>query len=89
MSAVCPAGHQTVSQDYCDVCGLPVGGAAAARGHRPGLGPRRPDRLRVPVSSSAPGAAQACPHCNAPNPEDALFCEACGYDFTTGAGRGR
>jgi len=25
-----------------------------------------------------------CPHCNELNPVDALFCEVCGYDFTTG-----
>ncbi|MBP2415772.1 ribosomal protein L40E [Microlunatus capsulatus] len=85
MSAVCPAGHQTVSQDYCDVCGLPVGGAPAPAGTGPAWVRDAPTGSRVPVSSSAPGAAQACPHCNAPNPEDALFCEACGYDFTTGA----
>ncbi|WP_377536574.1 FHA domain-containing protein [Ornithinimicrobium tianjinense] len=27
---------------------------------------------------------QTCPHCGALNVEDALFCESCGYDFTTG-----
>ena len=26
-----------------------------------------------------------CPNCGAANPPGALFCEACGYDFTTGA----
>ena len=25
-----------------------------------------------------------CPHCSELNPSDALFCEVCGYDFTTG-----
>jgi hypothetical protein len=25
-----------------------------------------------------------CPHCQELNPADALFCEVCGYDFTTG-----
>lgn len=28
--------------------------------------------------------AQVCPNCDTPNMPDALFCEACGYDFTTG-----
>ena len=27
---------------------------------------------------------QECPNCGAENPADALFCEECGYDFTTG-----
>jgi hypothetical protein len=26
-----------------------------------------------------------CPNCQTENPDGALFCEACGYDFTTGA----
>ncbi|MDR1077864.1 MAG: FHA domain-containing protein [Propionibacteriaceae bacterium] len=29
--------------------------------------------------------SQNCPHCGAPRPPAALFCEACGYDYTTGA----
>ncbi|SDS87165.1 FHA domain-containing protein [Friedmanniella luteola] len=85
MTAVCPAGHQTVAQDYCDVCGLPVTADAAPAGSGPASVRDVPTGSRVPVSSSAPGAAQSCPNCSAPNPEDALFCEACGYDFTTGS----
>ena len=54
-----------------------------------------------PAPSPTPGAAPAgsgegsaeaeepesleCPNCQAQNPPGALFCEACGYDFTTGA----
>src|SRR5690606_7393285 len=40
--------------------------------------------------TTSPGMApveattQDCPHCGATNPLDALFCEACGYDYTTG-----
>jgi hypothetical protein len=40
------------------------------------------------VASPGPPEApdqQVCPNCSAPNTPDALFCEACGYDFTTGA----
>ena len=29
-------------------------------------------------------AGSTCPHCSTLNPANALFCEACGYDFTTG-----
>jgi FHA domain len=32
----------------------------------------------------APVAHRACPNCGGENVADALFCEACGYDFTTG-----
>ena len=31
-----------------------------------------------------PAPALVCPSCATENPPDALFCEACGYDFTTG-----
>jgi hypothetical protein len=31
-----------------------------------------------------PAGGQECPNCGAENPADALFCEACGFDFTTG-----
>ncbi len=71
--AICPAGHETSAHDFCDTCGLPV-------------------QAQSPVSAvevapvEAPSAALPviCPHCQTPNVADALFCEACGYDFTTG-----
>lgn len=72
--AICPAGHETSAHDFCDTCGLPVQAASqVAAGES------------APVE--APSAAQPviCPHCNTPNVADALFCEACGYDFTTGS----
>ena len=40
MIAVCPAGHSSLAQDYCDVCGLPIDAAmspttvASPRQHR-------------------------------------------------------
>ncbi|MCU1501780.1 MAG: domain containing protein [Ilumatobacteraceae bacterium] len=37
-----------------------------------------------PLAPPAPGATLACPHCGTPNAVDNLFCEQCGYDFTTG-----
>jgi hypothetical protein len=73
MIAVCPAGHSSLAQDYCDVCGLPIDSAMAS------------PATAAPASStlSQPGR-QACPNCGADNSIDALFCENCGYDFTTG-----
>lgn len=68
----CSAGHDSGSEDYCDVCGvaMPDGADSAA--------PK-------PASTSAAPAAAECPSCSAANSADALFCEACGYDFTTGS----
>jgi len=36
----------------------------------------------TPVSSAV--APVSCPHCGSMNDADNLFCESCGYDFTTG-----
>ncbi len=68
--ATCPAGHSSNQADFCDVCGLPIGGE--------------------PVSTELEAAAEPtqslnCPNCATANVADALFCENCGYDFTTGA----
>ncbi|GAA0604152.1 FHA domain-containing protein [Kribbella sandramycini] len=75
MSTVnCPSGHPSTSTDYCDVCGLPIGAAAT------------PAAAQVPapaVAAPAP-AGQTCPNCSDNAALDALFCENCGYDFTTG-----
>ena len=68
--AICPAGHTSTAEDYCDVCGLPVSS---------GAGSAPP----VATTDAAPAGA-ICPNCGTVNAPDALFCEACGYDFTTG-----
>ncbi|MEO6411619.1 MAG: FHA domain-containing protein, partial [Pedococcus sp.] len=52
-------------------------GAAGASGAAPDAGPEG-------EASSAETATQECPHCGTDNDSAALFCEACGYDFTTG-----
>lgn len=85
MSARCPEGHLSEAMDYCDVCGVPMdapGGAGMPSAPAPGGG-----GLDLGPSAPAPAPAPAtitCPHCGATNVEEALFCEACGYDFTTG-----
>lgn len=89
MSARCPEGHLSESLDYCDVCGSPMGaapdeaggslGAATPDVGGPAPGPALPEPAETPDA-----ATQTCPHCGAVNVADALFCEACGYDFTTG-----
>lgn len=79
-AATCPNGHASASTDYCDVCGAPIGGVAAPTATMPagGLGGGL---------GGGPGAdaRQTCPNCQTENRGTALFCEGCGYDFTTGA----
>jgi hypothetical protein len=71
MIAICPVGHSSLAQDYCDVCGLPIDSTTA------------PAATSTDAVNSQPGL-QPCPNCGAGNFVDALFCESCGYDFTTG-----
>lgn len=72
MIAICPAGHSSLAQDYCDVCGLPIDAAMS------------PTTVASPASTATQSGRQPCPNCEADNSVDALFCENCGYDFTTG-----
>jgi hypothetical protein len=82
--ATCPSGHSSSATDYCDVCGLPITDAGRAA---PPDNPAVPDPTPAPVepADTPPAPAETtCPNCSAVNPQNALFCEACGYDFTTG-----
>lgn len=107
MSAICPNGHESASDDYCDTCGSPIdasaqsgqsgkggqsgqgaGGSGAPAGS-PGAGAAR-SSLDLDPAGSAPASGDGpttleCPNCHTANADAALFCEACGYDFTTGA----
>ncbi|MEW1954457.1 FHA domain-containing protein [Terrabacter sp. NPDC080008] len=120
MSAVCPNGHVSEAEDYCDTCGSPIdlaaqpapaasatgggqgaagspAGSSAASGSSLDLGPDERGAATGTATGTetgtATGAAQTtgapaaleCPNCHTENPDGALFCEACGYDFTTGA----
>lgn len=68
--ATCPAGHPSNQADFCDVCGLPIGG--------------EPVSIATADSVERPAETLSCPNCSTTNVADALFCENCGYDFTTG-----
>jgi hypothetical protein len=70
--ASCPAGHDSTSTDFCDVCGLAMGGAAAPGTSTPAAVETAPD-----------AAAETCPECG--EPRTGRFCEGCSYDFVAGA----
>lgn len=72
--AVCPSGHTSESTDYCDICGSPMGSGGPGGGSpAPAPAPAEPKPMGV-----------VCPNCEVMNAPGALFCEACGYDYTTG-----
>lgn len=77
MARTCPDGHLSQSEDYCDTCGLAIAADAPAA-EAPAADASAAD------PAPPPGSSQECPNCSAQGPADALFCEACGYDYTTG-----
>ena len=85
MTVVCPEGHTSQATDYCDVCGTPIPASSAADPGRPGSA-----ASAAPAAESAAAPAEAasgpvtCPNGGDMSPGDSLFCEYCGYDFTTG-----
>lgn len=68
--SICPKGHQSSTDDYCSVCGIAMGPSPVTA---------------VPAPATVTARQQNCPFCGMLNGPDVLFCEACGYDFTTGA----
>jgi hypothetical protein len=77
----CPAGHDSSATDFCDVCGMRMGGAAAGSATQPG------SAGSAPSGAGALGAAQAvpaepCPQCG--TGRSGRFCEGCGFDFGSG-----
>ena len=87
--AVCPSGHDSASDDFCDICGMRIGGGQAAGAPAAGARPRA-RRPRPPPGPRGhwPGAvwpgpapaAEPCPRCG--TPRTGQFCEACGFNFT-------
>ncbi|MFE2139820.1 phosphopeptide-binding protein, partial [Streptomyces sp. NPDC059466] len=84
----CPNGHQSGSDDWCEVCGHRMAGAVPpppppagygypAPGSPPGPGGR-------PHHSAVPGSEpELCPQCRTPREGGAPFCEECRWNFLT------
>jgi len=78
----CPAGHESASSDFCDNCGMRIGGATPASAAVPASAPL-PASASAPSAPSAPAAsAEPCPQCG--TARTGQFCEACGFDFASG-----
>ena len=83
MTTLCPNGHQSEDPEWCDTCGAKLGGAPAAATSTGSVATPTPDPAPA-VDPTIAAATVTCPHCSTPNEAGALFCEGCGYDFTTG-----
>ncbi|GAA2983643.1 FHA domain-containing protein [Streptomyces fulvorobeus] len=78
----CPNGHQSGSEEWCEVCGHRIAGAGAVPpppppptpgyGYPQGPGPGEPA-----------ARAELCPQCRTPREAMAPFCEECRWDFLT------
>jgi pSer/pThr/pTyr-binding forkhead associated (FHA) protein len=80
--ALCPNGHDSVSDDFCDVCGMRIGSPSA--GPSPATGghgdPGTPGGAAGGWPAPGPASAdEPCPNCG--TPRTGQFCEACGYNF--------
>jgi FHA domain-containing protein len=73
--ATCPSGHDSASDDFCDVCGIRIGAVAE---FPPSPAVTLPDGG---ATATMPAPAGACPQCGAAR--TGQFCESCGHDFTT------
>ncbi|MFJ3229655.1 FHA domain-containing protein [Streptomyces sp. NPDC086787] len=88
----CPNGHQSGSDDWCEVCGHrmagavpppppppPAGGGYGFPPPPPGAGGRPMGR---PTQPGAP-EPELCPQCRTPREGGAPFCEECRWNFLT------
>ena len=77
----CPAGHDSESTDFCDVCGMRMDSPAQASAPVPAAAHAQPP-APVPAASPREGQGPPCPRCGAARPGQ--FCEACGYSVASG-----
>ena len=80
-AVVCPNGHTSGDAEWCDTCGAPIGGSPDPTASPPAAESAGPAPAITSVRSAAP---TDCPNCGSTNDAANLFCEQCGYDFTTG-----
>jgi FHA domain len=91
--AVCLNGHDSASDDFCDVCGMRIGGnppppaypATPATGPLGGVSAPPSTGSWPQGSGPAAVAGEPCPRCG--TARSGQFCEACGFNFGTLASR--
>lgn len=83
----CPNGHQSGSDDWCEVCGHRMAGAGAPAGAVPPPAPSPPPAPGYgypgPGDPNATAQAELCPQCRTPREPLAPFCEECRWNFLT------
>lgn len=84
MTSTCPQGHASTTDDFCDVCGTPIEPATGSSVERAPSVHSEPTSAPTLAPEPLTPVPNTCPNCQASNAAEALFCEDCGYDFTTG-----
>ncbi|WP_267243949.1 FHA domain-containing protein [Streptomyces sp. PR69] len=79
----CPNGHQSGSDDWCEVCGHRMAGPGAPAGSFPPPPPQPGYGYPGPGDPHATQQAELCPQCRTPREATAPFCEECRYNFLT------
>ncbi|MEV0171914.1 FHA domain-containing protein [Streptomyces sp. NPDC050803] len=92
----CPNGHQSGSDDWCEVCGHRMAGAVpppppppppAGGGYGfpppPGAPGGQPGGARPHLSAVPDPEPELCPQCRTPREGGAPFCEECRWNFLT------
>ncbi|GHC50361.1 FHA domain-containing protein [Streptomyces cinnamoneus] len=84
----CPNGHQSEADDWCEVCGHRMAGAAVPPGAVPPPPSVPPTAGTGGYGYPGPGGdatvqAELCPQCRTPREAQAPFCEECRYNFLT------
>ncbi|TVZ95085.1 FHA domain-containing protein [Streptomyces sp. BK340] len=85
----CPNGHQSGSDDWCEVCGHRMAGAVppppppppAAGGY--GFPPRQGTQAGGRPQGAGAPEPELCPQCRTPREGGAPFCEECRWNFLT------
>ncbi|MEU8676397.1 FHA domain-containing protein [Streptomyces sp. NPDC048560] len=83
----CPNGHQSGSEDWCEVCGHRMAGTGAPAGAVPPPPPPPPASGYGYPQAAGPGEPTArvelCPQCRTPREAMTPFCEECRWNFLT------
>ncbi|MFJ4961252.1 FHA domain-containing protein [Streptomyces sp. NPDC088729] len=87
----CPNGHQSGSEDWCEVCGhrMAQSGAPAGAVPPPPPPPPAPGYGYPPPAGGDGGGgrptmrAELCPQCRTPREANAPYCEECRWNFVT------
>lgn len=72
----CPNGHQSASDDWCEVCGHRMAAPTGTPG-APSYG------YGYPPAGEPTAQAELCPQCRTPREAMAPYCEECRYNFLT------